>query len=973
MALLALCVVCYWCISIRPLFGTQRAHRNFRSWATVPWALLAYGWPALLGMVTTVAIADTSRSVGWYWAGVGGSVLGGVLLSVALGYTGTALSMSAPWPVSISSSFKGLRNPWVWGLLVTTAGLNMCLVLGVPLNVDELQARGITLLRSDQSSKTAEDVDKEMDSAVKAAVSDYKRGGLTALKLATDKCYKDAKQINQCMYYDLAGKKIDAFMARQNGFPYADYYSDPEILSRLALVKKYLRLDVDSFNEYSLKVAIKIYEQTLKTMGVKDNMELERKSQAATLQQKGGESAPRVEGTAGSETRVVLLQSLETILEAVAQAGSYPMDSSPSILPRAEEAIATIRALPKPARGNRPVARALLREGLALLAQEGKAAEAAEVLLRASEADPLDVQIANDLGYAEMRAGRYGAAREHIIRALALDPTRAVAWGGLAELTTRTPGASDKEVRRASNLLLVTYWYSRDRNRTLEFMQNQKALPDAHPPYVAAIEAALSRIGPITSPPTKTESVTQPRTEQKADQRVDQEVVVRIGHVAPTSGQIAHLGLDNERGARLAIDELNARGVSIGGVRARFKLVAEDDSADPRRGVSAAQKLVSARVSGVVGHLNSGTSIPAGKVYSEAGIPQISPSATNPRFTRLGYRTAFRVVMNDAQLGRALGMMAVNSMQAKSVLIVDDRTQYGSGLADEFERGLLSAGGRVVGREFISERATDFSSILASLRNNRPDAIFFGGMDNVAGPLLRQMQEQNSVVRFIGGDGICSGELPKLASGLVQDGQVLCAEAGGVEATFKRGMEEFNAAFRRKYGEGFVVYAPYVYDSVNLMVEAMVRAGSHEPSRYLPELARTSGYRGITGPIGFDSNGDLAAGALTVFTFKGGRRESLGAFREATLSAMVAPPYRGTTASLRTPAATPRDDPSSAVRYNALLDQAERALQSGNLDAARAAVAAARPLDPKGDRLQAIVKSLREAETQLLRQSTIIR
>jgi len=186
-------------------------------------------------------------------------------------------------------------------------------------------------------------------------------------------------------------------------------------------------------------------------------------------------------------------------------------------------------------------------------------------------------------------------------------------------------------------------------------------------------------------------------------------------------------------------------------------------------------------------------------------------------------------------------------------------------------------------------------------------------------------------------------------------------------------MDGFSAAFRRKFGEGFVFYAPYVYDAVNLMVAAMVRAGSSEPSRYLPELARTSGYRGITGPIGFDSNGDLSGGALTVYTYRGGRRESLGVFREATLSALVAPPFQSPSRPARTPVTVPKEDPISGPRYHVLLDQAERALQSGNLDAARAAVAAARPLDPSGDRLQALSRRIREAELELLRQSTIIR
>ena len=162
-------------------------------------------------------------------------------------------------------------------------------------------------------------------------------------------------------------------------------------------------------------------------------------------------------------------------------------------------------------------------------------------------------------------------------------------------------------------------------------------------------------------------------------------LVVKIGHVGPTSGAIAHLGKDNESGARMAIEELNAKGVVIGGAKAKFELLAEDDAGDPKQGTAAAQKLVDAKVNGVIGHLNSGTSIPASKIYSDAGIPQISPSATNPKFTRNGYKTTFRVVADDVHLGGTLGRYAVNELKGKSIAVIDDRTAYGQGVADEFE------------------------------------------------------------------------------------------------------------------------------------------------------------------------------------------------------------------------------------------------------------------------------------------------
>jgi branched-chain amino acid transport system substrate-binding protein len=358
-----------------------------------------------------------------------------------------------------------------------------------------------------------------------------------------------------------------------------------------------------------------------------------------------------------------------------------------------------------------------------------------------------------------------------------------------------------------------------------------------------------------------------------------QDMVVKIGHVGPTSGAIAHLGKDNENGARMAIDELNAKGVTIGGKKVKLELLAEDDGADPKQGTSAAQKLVDSKVMGVVGHLNSGTSIPASKIYSDAGIPQISPSATNPKFTRQGYKTTFRVVADDVHLGGTLGRYAAKDLKGKSIAVIDDRTAYGQGVADEFEKGVKGAGGAIVGREFTNDKATDFTAILTSLKAKKPDVVFFGGMDAVAGPMMRQMKQLGIEAKFMGGDGICTGELPKLSAGTMADGQVVCAEAGGVEGAAKKSMDDFYAAFKKKFNADVQVYAPYVYDSVNVMVAAMVKAGSAEPAKYLPVLAKTEGYKGVTGTISFDNKGDVKNGALTLYTYKGGKREQIAVVR----------------------------------------------------------------------------------------------
>jgi len=358
-----------------------------------------------------------------------------------------------------------------------------------------------------------------------------------------------------------------------------------------------------------------------------------------------------------------------------------------------------------------------------------------------------------------------------------------------------------------------------------------------------------------------------------------QDMVVKIGHVGPTSGGIAHLGKDNENGAKMAIDELNAKGVTIGGKKVKLELVPEDDAGDPKQGTAVAQKLVDSKVVGVIGHLNSGTSIPASKIYSDAGIPQISPSATNPKFTRQGFKTTFRVVADDVHLGGTLGKYAVKELGGKSIAVIDDRTAYGQGVAEEFTKAVKAAGGSIAETQFTTDKATDFTAILTQIKAKKPDVVFFGGMDAVAGPMIRQMKQLGINAKFMGGDGICSGELPKLAGGAMADGQVVCAEAGGVEGSQKAGMDKFREDFKKKFGVDVQVYAPYVYDALNVMVAAMVKAGSSDPKVYLPVLAKTDGYKGVTGTIGFDEKGDIKNGALTLFTYKGDKRDQIAVVR----------------------------------------------------------------------------------------------
>jgi branched-chain amino acid transport system substrate-binding protein len=354
--------------------------------------------------------------------------------------------------------------------------------------------------------------------------------------------------------------------------------------------------------------------------------------------------------------------------------------------------------------------------------------------------------------------------------------------------------------------------------------------------------------------------------------------VVKIGHVAPISGPSAHLGKDNENAARMAIDELNAKGFTLNGQKVTLQLVSEDDGADPKQGTAVAQKLVDAKVNGVIGHLNSGTTVPASKIYNDAGIVQISPATTAPVYTRQHFPGAFRVVASDAKLGSTMSKYAIDTLHAKNIAIIDDRTTYGQGVADEFAKGLKKPGIKVVGREFTSATANDYTAILTSIKAKKPDLIFFGGMDSVAGPMLKQIKALGINAVFMGGDGICTDALGGLAGDALGDGRVYCAEAGGVKGPQEKVMEDFRARYKKKFNMNVQLYAPYVYDSVMVMATAMQNAKSADPAKYLPVLKNIK-YDGVTGTIQFDANGDIKDGALTLFTYKDGKRTKLDVVR----------------------------------------------------------------------------------------------
>jgi len=341
-------------------------------------------------------------------------------------------------------------------------------------------------------------------------------------------------------------------------------------------------------------------------------------------------------------------------------------------------------------------------------------------------------------------------------------------------------------------------------------------------------------------------------------------VEVKIGHVAPLTGPIAHLGKDNENGARLALEEINKAGLTIDGKKVVLTLVPEDDAEDPKTATQVAQKLVDAKVVGVVGHLNSGTSIPASRIYSDAGITQVSPSATNPDYTKQGFKTTYRLVATDAQQGPALANYVANTLKAKTVAIIDDSTQYGKGLADEFEKTVKAAGMKVVTREASNNKATDFKAILTKIKGSKPDVIMYGGMDATGGPLTKQAAELGIKAKVVGGDGMCTEKLAELAGEAVVN--VTCSEAGMALSKMAQGAD-FQKRYKERFNSDVQIYAPFTYDAVYVLVDSMKRSNSTDPAKILAAMPDTK-MQGLVGNIAFDNKGDMKEGVITLYDFK---------------------------------------------------------------------------------------------------------
>ncbi|HBL7016596.1 TPA: branched-chain amino acid ABC transporter substrate-binding protein [Serratia marcescens] len=342
---------------------------------------------------------------------------------------------------------------------------------------------------------------------------------------------------------------------------------------------------------------------------------------------------------------------------------------------------------------------------------------------------------------------------------------------------------------------------------------------------------------------------------------------VLIGLAGPLTGPSARIGKDLENGAQLAIADANAQKPTLNGKPVTFKLVSEDDQSDPRTAVAVAQRLVDEGVAGVVGHWNTGTSIPAARIYHDAGIAQVAPVATGHGYTQQGFDTSFRVMGHDDDGGNYAGQYAVNTLKAKRIAVIDDRTAFGQGLADEFIKSLQAQGVQPVAREYVDDKTVDFSAVLTTVRSKNADLIFFGGVDSQAAPLARKLKQLGMNAQLMGAGGFVSQTFLTLAQ---QEGEGVVALEPGLPLEQMPGGKAFEQAYRDRYHTHIELHAPFAYDATRVLIAAIEQAGSANPADYLPKL-RAIHYQGVTGDIAFDAQGNLQQPSFTLYRVVDGK------------------------------------------------------------------------------------------------------
>jgi branched-chain amino acid transport system substrate-binding protein len=355
---------------------------------------------------------------------------------------------------------------------------------------------------------------------------------------------------------------------------------------------------------------------------------------------------------------------------------------------------------------------------------------------------------------------------------------------------------------------------------------------------------------------------------------------IKIGVGAPLTAGAVALGKGMERGANLAIEQANeSDAVKAAGIK--FVAVSGDDQGDPKTGVTVANTFASdPALLGVMGHLNSGVSIPASKVYSDKQIVMISPASTNPALTAQGLTNVFRVCTTDAVQGPAGAQYAYKTMGFKTAYVVDDSTPYGEGLAKEFAAEFTKLGGTVVGTAKTSDKDTDFNALVTKMKATNPAVIYYGGIYNSGALLAKQSKEGGMTSPLMGGDGLYDQQFIELAGAANAEGD-LCTSVGLPIDKLPAG-QDFKTAYEAKFpGQEIAAYDAYAYDATNIIINAIVEAtkkvgvakitGPEGRTAVIADVAATSNDACVTGPVSFSSAGDTTNKAITLYIVSGGK------------------------------------------------------------------------------------------------------
>ncbi len=338
---------------------------------------------------------------------------------------------------------------------------------------------------------------------------------------------------------------------------------------------------------------------------------------------------------------------------------------------------------------------------------------------------------------------------------------------------------------------------------------------------------------------------------------------ILIGVGGPITGPNAAFGAQFQKGAEQAAADINAKG-GINGEQ--IKIVIGDDVSDPKQGISVANKFAADGVKYVVGHFNSGVSIPASSVYAENGILEISPASTNPQYTERGLWNTFRTCGRDDQQGTVAGDYIVANFKDAKVAIIHDKTPYGQGLVD-VAKGVLNAGGVTeVMNEGINIGDKDFSALIAKMKESGVSLIYFGGLHTEAGLIMRQAADQGLKAILFSGDGMVSNELPSIAGDAVLGTLNTFSPDPRKNPAAKDLVENFRAA-------GFEpeAYTLYAYAAVQVIAGAIEKTGSAEDAQKVAETIKSAGpWSTAIGDIGYDAKGDITRPDYVVYEWRKG-------------------------------------------------------------------------------------------------------